>query len=421
MKSAISKIALVLVAMAGVSWSAQQFSPQKRLGAMPGDQWEPAIAADGIGRIYVLYPQYGPVADCAECSAPAMLLTISTDNGRTWKSPRPILSSGSGQFDAQIVVDPSDRHTIYAAWLQSRKREIIVAKSTDAGATWTFSVPLRSEVELDKPVLTVRGQSVYVGFNHEEEIWSAASQDGGRTFALTRVNSISSPGWSLLGGATVDPAGNAFLAWASYSKIGAALGTVRLLVAKSEDLGKNWTTTVLDTSAAGPGCAELDCGEAYLGAQISLASDAGGTIYAVWSSGARTHAAQKIYFSSSTNNGQSWLSKVSVSRAAAGVEHAFPTIVAGRAGDVRIAWMDTRTTFWNTYYRSSNNGGATWSDETRMSGFVPGYKYIAKKGFRFPFGDYFGLAIDNHEDTQAVWGEGMNYQSPGSIWHSTGK
>ena len=80
---------------------------------------------------------------------------------------------------------------------------------------------------------------------------------------------------------------------------------------------------------------------------------------------------------------------------------------------------DTR--YWNTYYRSSSNGGATWTDELRVSGYVPGYRYIRNEGFRFPFGDYFGMAIDNHNDTHIVWGEGLNYQSPGSIWHATGR
>jgi hypothetical protein len=104
------------------------------------------------------------------------------------------------------------------------------------------------------------------------------------------------------------------------------------------------------------------------------------------------------------------------------VEHAFPAIVAGNAGDVRIAWMDQRNSpLWNTYYRSSSNGGATWGEETRVSGYVPWYRYIGEEGFRFPFGDYFGMAIDNHGDTHVVWGEGMNYQSPGSIWHASGR
>jgi BNR repeat-like domain len=387
-----------------------------------GDQWEPALAADGAGRVYVLYPHYGRVPDCKSCSAPTMLLVVSNDNGKIWQAPRVMLDSGSGQYDAQIVVDPADRRTVYAAWLQSRKREVVVAKSADSGATWTFTIAVRSTVELDKPVLSARGQHVYVGFNHEEDVWVAVSQDGGRSFASTRVNSDERPGWSLLGGSTVDPAGNAYLTWASYSKAGGAKGPVNLYVAKSADAGKTWNATLLDISAAAPGCEDLECGEAYLGAQVSLASDAGGTIYALWSSGIQPMGSQRIYFSSSTNGGENWLPRVSVSAAARGVEHAFPAIVAGSAGDVRIAWMDTRNaSHWNTYYRSSSNGGATWSEEIRLSGYVPGYRYIGKKGFRFPFGDYFGLAIDNHDDTHVVWGEGMNYQSPGSIWYSSGR
>jgi len=261
-----------------------------------------------------------------------------------------------------------------------------------------------------------------VGFNHEEDVWVAASSDGGRTFSTTRVNTVSLPGWSLLGGATVDPSGNAFLAWASYSKAGGARGPVRLFVSKSADAGKTWNATLLDSSAAAPDCRDAECGEAFLGAQVSLACDLGGTVYALWSAGSQRMGPQRIYFSSSTNAGETWLPRVSVSQAGRGVEHAFPVIASGRPGDVRIAWMDTRNApAWNTFYRSSNNGGATWSDESRLSGYVPGYKYIGEKGFRFPFGDYFGIAIDNREDTHAVWGEGMNYQSPGSIWYVSGR
>ncbi len=423
MRSAFSKLVAVVLALASLAWAAPgQFSAQKRIGLTAGDQWEPALSADGSGRLYILYPHYGPVPDCKDCSAPTMLLVVSNDNGKTWQAPRVLLESGSGQYDPQIVVDPADRHTVYAAWLQNKKRVVMLAKSVDSGANWSFGVAARSDVELDKPVLGVRGQHIYLGFNHEEDVWVATSHDGGRSFTNARVNSDTSPGWSLLGGTTVDPAGNVYLAWTSYSKASGAKGPVSLYVAQSADAGKTWSASPLDVSAAAPGCDDEDCGEAYLGAQISLASDAGGTLYALWSSGGRRLGPQRIYFSSSTNGGENWLPRVSVSLAARGVEHAFPAIVAGSAGDVRVAWMDTRNASqWNTYYRSSNNGGATWSDETRLSGYVRGYRYIGKKGFRFPFGDYFGIAIDNHDDTHVVWGEGMNYQSPGSIWYAGGR
>ncbi|MGB8013884.1 MAG: sialidase family protein [Terriglobales bacterium] len=414
-------------ALASVAWAAPpQFSGQKRVGLTSGDQWEPSVAADGSGRIYVLYPHYGKVPDCKDCRVPTMLLVESNDNGRTWQTPRVMLEAASGQFDPQIAVDPADRHTVYAAWLQNGKQAVMLAKSVDAGATWNFTMAVHSTVELDKPALAVRGANVYVAFNHEEQVWVAASQDGGRSFTPVRVNAESRPGWSLLGAATVDPAGNAYLAWASYSKAGGARGSVNLYVAKSADAGKAWSRTLLDVSAAAADCKEEECGEGFLGAQVALTSDAAGTLYALWSAGGTALGPQRIYFSSSTNGGESWLPRAGVSSAAPGVEHAFPAIVAGNAGDVRIAWMDQRNSSrnspdWNTYYRSSSNGGATWGDETQISGYVPGYRYIDKEGFKFPFGDYFGLAIDNHGDTHVVWGEGLNYQSPGSIWHSSGR
>ncbi len=422
-----SKLVVLLCALSSVAWAAlPQFTGQKRVGLTTGDQWEPAVAADGSGRIYVLYPHYGRVPGCKDCRVPTVLLVSSSDNGKTWQPSHVMLEAASGQFDAQIAVDPADRRTVYAAWLQNGKRAVMFAKSVDSGTTWTFTMAVRSDVELDKPALAVRGQSVYVAFNHEEEVWVAASQDGGRSFIPTRVNVESRPGWSLLGAATVDPAGNVYLAWASYSKGGGARGSVNLYVAKSADAGKAWSATLLDLSAASPGCKDEECGEAFLGAQVALTSDAAGTLYALWSAGSAPLGPQRIYFSSSTNGGENWLPPVGVSAAERSVEHAFPAIVAGNSGDVRIAWMDARNTFrnspyWNTYYRSSSNGGATWGDEIRISGYVPGYRYISKDGFRFPFGDYFGLAIDNHGDTHVVWGEGLNYQSPGSIWHASGR
>src|SRR5271157_4447800 len=177
------RLVLLLFALASVAWAAApQFSGQQRIGLTTGDQWEPAIAADGSGRIYVLYPHYGSVPDCKRCRVPAMLLVASTDEGKTWQAPEAILETNSGQFDPQITVDPADRRTVYAAWLQNSKRVVMLAKSVDSGATWAFTLAVRGDVELDKPALAVRGQSVYVAFNHEEEVWVAASQDGGRSF-----------------------------------------------------------------------------------------------------------------------------------------------------------------------------------------------------------------------------------------------
>jgi hypothetical protein len=273
----------------------------------------------------------------------------------------------------------------------------------------------------DKPILVVRGQDVYVGYNHAQKIWVSVSHDGGATFTSAGLPKTGKLGWALASGGTVDPAGNVYFGWAGYEQNGGAKGSVNLFVSTSSDGGGTWTNKVIDVSAAPPDCSAFVCGWAYLGAQVALSSDAAGTVYALWNAGAEDRGAERMYVARSTDSGATWSPRAEVSLAPAGANHAFPAIVAGAAGDVRISWMDDRVgTLWNTYYRSSNDGGSTWSAEVDLSTFVPGFSYIFPDGFSFPFGDYFELDIDHLGRTHAVWGEGMNYDSPGSIWYTNG-
>ncbi len=421
---------LILLAFtAQAALAASGFLPQTRLGYRSGDQWEPAMAADTHGHVYVLYPQYGTVPECPLCKAPTMSLVISNDNGVSWHSSRPVLPFPTGQFDPQIAVDPVDHQTVYASWIQNNKRDIVVARSLDFGRTWSFAWAERGSDDTDRPVLAVRGSDVYVGYNHDQNFFVASSHDGGQTFSSVSVNPNSEPGSSLAGGATVDPAGNVFFGWTAYARHDMEKRPVSIYISRSADGGKTWSTLLLDQSSAPPGCDPENCQTGYLGPQITLTSDSAGALYALWNAGAVNGGAERIYFSSSTTEGTTWSSRVNVSNAIAGVEHAFPAIVAGASGDVRIAWMDTRgreassprRPLWNTYYRSSTNGGATWSSESQLSSGTQGYRYILGNGFRFPFGDYFGLAIDSDGATHAVWGEGQDYKAPGSIWYTRGR
>jgi len=429
-----SKIAVcLLLGLASVSaaWAVSNFTPQQRVGYTTGDQWEPAMAADGHGHIYILFPQYGAVNDCPACTAPTMALTVSNDNGLTWQPPHALVASSTGQFDPQIVVDPVDRQTVYASWLQNDKRDVMVARSQDFGRSWYLTVAdharSNNNEDADKPVLAVHGAEIYVGFNHEQKVVVAASHDYGQNFSSVTVNPAADPGWSLAGGATVGPGGDVYFSWTAYARRDLSTHPVSIYVSRSGDGGRSWNTVLLDVSSAPPECKAQGCEAGFLGAQIALASDAAGTVYALWNAGNTNGGPERIYFSSSTSGGASWSTKADVSTADDQAEHGFPAIAAGAAGDVRIAWMDTRNQtvanqpLWNVFERSSSNGGATWSAETQLSGPARGYDYVRPEGFRFPFGDYFSTAIDNLGNTHAVWGEGRNYKSPGSIWYSRGR
>ena len=404
------------------------FTPQTRVGFFVDNEWEPAIASDRFGHVYILYPQYGGVPGCPDCYSPTMILQVSGDHGQTFASPRVIYPEGSNsyQVDAQIVVDPVDGQTVYASWLQNNKSDIVVAKSSDFGANWSIVTADSTNAGTDKPILAVRGSDVYVVYNHSQTIWSTFSHDGGATFNFVKLNQNAKLGWSLAGGGTVTPDGSVYFAWDGYEGNGGAKGKVNLYVSKSTDGGLTWTTKTLDISSSPPDCSDFYCGWAYLGAQLVMTSDSVGNLYALWNAGSTARGPERIYFSSSTDGGDSWSDKTDVSLAPQGSQHAFPAIAATGNGDVRISWMDARAANggmdrWNVYYRVSTNGGDTWSNEVDLSTYVSGFSYIFPEGFRFPFGDYYEIDIDEQGTNHLVWGEGYNYDSPGSIWYVKGK
>jgi len=405
------------------------FTPQTRLGFTNGDQWEPAIASDRFGHVYMLYAQYTGVPGCPDCSNPTQILQVSNDHGDTWGSPVVIYPAGAtsgGQWDSQISVDPVDGQTVYASFMQNNKSDIIVAKSTNFGVTWTYVTADSTNSGTDKPILAVRGQDVYVVYNHSQTIWSANSHDGGQTFTEVKVNQNGKLGWSLAGGGTVTPNGNVFFAWAGYEGSGGAKAKVNLYVSKSTDGGATWTTNLVDISASPPDCSAYACGWAYLGAQLVMTSDSVGNIYLLWNAGSVAKGPERIFFAKSINGGNTYTTKVDVSTAPAGTHHNFPAIAATGNGNIRISWMDARAANggqdrWNVYYRSSTNGGSTWTDEVDVSTFAPGFTYIFTDGFRYPFGDYYEMDIDEQGTAHLIFGEGYNYDSPGSIWYVKGQ
>ena len=400
---------------------APRFTTQTRMGFAAGDDWEPSLTADRYGHLYLLYKHYDVPGQttCAMCDQ-HLLLQISSDNGRTWSAPRPIdpEATKGGQFDAQIVVDPVDGRTVWASFLQNNKSSIAVMKSTDFGATWSGPTIVENlQRATDKDELAVHGQTVAVAFNAVQKIYAAVSHDGGATWTTSLISDGSNQlGWSLGGGAAIDSHGNIFFGFAGYTQNGGAKGPVNLFVAASYDGGATWSLTLAGVSGAPYPCS--NCGFAFLGAQLTLAVGGDDSVNLLWNATAdqTNYAPERIFFAHSTDGGHSYSARQDVSLAAPGVEHSFPAITTGAAGDVRIGWMDLRTGAWNLYYRSSTNGGASWSGETRISGYVPGYSYLTSAGFGLPYGDYFQMAVDSTGATQIGWGESGSYAGPGNIW-----
>jgi hypothetical protein len=71
---------------------------------------------------------------------------------------------------------------------------------------------------------------------------------------------------------------------------------------------------------------------------------------------------------------------------------------------------------WNVFYRTSNDGGATWSAPVVISDVTAGAAYKHPDGFDEVYGDYGEIAITSAGKTIATWGEGLSYAGPGGVW-----
>jgi hypothetical protein len=407
----------------------QHFTKQARIGFQAGDDWETSLTHDRFGHLYAMYKHYDVPGGqtCNGCNL-HMVFQRSDDGGSTWSTPRAVapgpIKGKSGQDDSQIVVDPVDGRTVWASFMQNfPKAHIEIVKSTDFGATWSVPVVVDNlPPGLDKDELLVRGDEVVVGYDDGTNTWASISFDGGNHWATHEIFPTSFRfGQSLAAGGGIDSHGNIYFSWNSFDQahMKKGNGPVTLWISKSSDNGVHWTRTIFGVSGAPAPC--HPCGFSYLSAQDAISIGSDDTIYLLWNSSVdkTNFAPERIYFARSTDGGRTFSKRMDVSDAPLGVEHCFPAIITGKqAGDVRLAWMDTRTGAWNLFYRTSLDGGMHLSQTTRISGYVPGYSYITKKGFNLPYGDYFQMTVDEENHTHIAFGEGPNYQGPGNIWIS---
>jgi BNR repeat-like domain len=407
----------------------QHFTKQARIGFRSGDDWEPSITHDHFGHLYAMYKHYDVQGGqtCQGCGL-HMVFQRSDDSGITWSEPRAVapgpIKGKSGQDDPQIVVDPVDGRTVWASFMQNfPNAQIEIVKSTDFGATWSAPrIVDNLPPGLDKDELVVRENEVVVGYDDGTNTWASISLDGGEHWQTHEIFPTSFRfGQSLAAGGGIDSHGNIYFSWNSFDQahMKKGNGPVTLWISKSSDNGVHWTRTIFGVSGAPAPC--HPCGFSYFSAQDAISIGSDDTIYLLWNSSVSetNFAPERIYFARSTDGGRTFSPRMDVSDAPQGVEHCFPAIITGKqAGNVRLAWMDTRTGAWTLFYRTSLDGGMHLSPTIRISGYVPGYSYVTKKGFNLPYGDYYQMTVDEENHTHVAFGEGPNYQGPGNIWVS---
>ena len=390
------------------------------------DDWEPAIAADpNSSYVYLLTTRYGTDKPCpGNCPTPWIALTVSADNGATWSPARPLCAcKGGGQFDPIIEVVPRTGE-VYALFMIGFN--VWFSKSADHAATWSAPVKTWGNVSWnDKPILAVSddGREVYASFNGPTggDPWIARSADAGATWTQVKITDSARYVYAFDG--DVAPDGTVYFAESSLlygnaGKKGPLEPGVEEHVFISRDHGATWIDKLVATGQPGLVCVAAGCSPDFYTGHAAISADANGALVFLYDAATTFAGKQSIYATRSTNRGSSWSTPVVISTA--GEESTAPMIESRGSGDVRIAWAQTtgggNVDAWNTWYRRSNDGGAAWSTPVRISDATTGAPYKTAAGYAEVYGDYGEMAITSNGKAIATWGEGISYTGPGGVW-----
>jgi hypothetical protein len=375
------------------------------------DDWEPAIAADRNA------PYVYHVTTRLSSGRATIFFRRSVDGGATWEGDYRPLPDNKHQADPQIEVDANG--TVFLAFLHLSNTALM--KSFDHGLTWTAPVhlPLGPVPYVDHELLAVSddGRDVYIAFNANNS-YVSTSHDGGATFAEPVHTNSDQRQWFQTA-YVIAPGGEVYFAAQDYTQNYRNNTNVKIL--KSVDGGLSWQTYPVDVSRQAPECGWADgCYTGFFGPTAGLAREAGGLLAMVYNSSDTPWGKPRIYMRTSPD-GIAWSPRQLLSGDDPKAINAFPLVVAGRApGDLRVVWQGGPPNAFNTWYRRTTDGGATWGPILKLSDREGGAPYKTPSGYFFTYGDYWEIAVDGNDVNHLLWGEGVNYIGPGGSWYTRG-
>ncbi|MFL5724913.1 MAG: sialidase family protein [Chloroflexota bacterium] len=391
------------------------------------DDWEPAIAADPSAPwVYALSTRYAAPKPCpGNCPTPWIALEISSDGGATWSDPKALCPcKGSGQFDPIIEVVPGNGN-VYAVYMNGFN--IMFTKSTNHGTTWSAAVPVYGNVSWnDKPVVAMsdNGQHVYISFNGPTggDPYVAQSHDSGATWTQTKL--VDSNRYYFAFDADVAANGTVYFAESSLlyggggNKGTTPTSTIDYHAFVSTNNGSSWTDRLVAQVQPGVACDAAGCPPDFYLGHPALSVDASNNVVYLYDGATTAGGLQTVAAKRSTNGGATWSSAVTLS--VGGEEATAPAVESRGNGDVRAFYYQTsgggNDDAWNVWYRSSTDGGATWSAAVNISDLGSGAAYKTPAGFQEVYGDYGEMAITSAGKTIGAWGEGASYDGPGAVW-----
>ena len=334
----------------------------------------------------------------------------TADGGATWQSSRVNFSNlpaNQSTGDPVIVADSQGNFFMGILAYSGTGNGILVAKSTDGGAT--FSTPVRLDNGGDKEYLAVdyRNDTVYAvwentGASFNQGIFFSKTTNGGTSWTARKQISTNPGGTNNGATPSVGPNGEIHVAWSNFGNT--------IWFQRSTDGGSTWLPTdrAIRTDVNIPP-SPLNGG--FRNPPIpSSATDAtagpySGRIYVVW--GDDRFGDADILLTRSDDGGQTWSLPIRVNDDVVGnrADQFFPWVHVDENGHVHVVFLDRREDPDNfligTYLATSTDGGQTFGPNIRVSDGIYG-----PTNFGF-LGDYIGSATGGGK-IFPLWPDGRN-------------
>jgi hypothetical protein len=348
----------------GVTWGGHAELNTNAGSDTGSDAW-PQVTTDGQGTWLAVWRSTDSLGDTIGEDAD-ILVARSSDHGMTWTAPAALntnaASDAGGDYWPQVTTDKQG--TWVATWYSSDPLDdtigddydILVARSTDGGATWTAPAVLNANAASDAgtdswPQVTTDGHGTWVATWHSTDslgstiggdwdILVARSTDDGVTWtapAALNTNAVGDAGVDVLPQVTTDEQGAWVAVWRSTNWLGDTIGTDQdILVARSVDDGVTWTAPAALNTNAGD-----DVGN---DTQPQVTTDGQGTWVAVWRSwdslGDTIGTDADILVARSADDGATWTAPAALSTNAGGdaEEEGRPQLTTDAQGTWVAVW-----------------------------------------------------------------------------------
>ena len=408
------------------------------------DRTEPVVAVDPRHPSTIVVGSNTSYSTPVGGSYPTGYFT-SHDGGLSFSSGNiPIVRPYTTAADPSVTI--ADNGTVFflnlgetVSYCSGGHSAVILTHSTDGGRTFRAPVILDTNSADDKPNLALRnlvGRPVQVfatwnrdNANNTTDIWYARSADGGQSFSRptrlfgSRVNNFGSV-------PVVGPHRRVYVFWSHFpDRDGASTSPTRIYLRESTDDGVHFGPV---RSVAGPFPsvpAMVDPGALRNFTQPAALAAPDGTLYLAWAAVTRRHGHgvvdADIKLSRSRDGGLTWSRPQRVNDVARS-DRFMPAMSLLPDGSLGIAYYDRRNSPWHldTYAaRVSFVGGFHASSNVRVNRraapiadlfyIKPGSTCFAAGRF---FGDYIGAAAVNGE-LCVTWADtGLHVYPESDVW-----